>query len=273
MNVVNFSFPHPVLGLGDDIKGEFLLDLSVGRNAASKTIDFNIKRVEINNEYFSRLIGKNVAGVLYKIYCSSTFKTWCFLDPGKVFHINEDQLANKIEIECFIVALNALTDYTDISFNADFEGEIFSVEKYDIIGIVGKVNVPIEKKYEKLGIGNIFSFVPEENHTKPVSFDLNTNKIIVRYPITQAGVHPHNALFKKAPWTAYNILVVPALAEAFRQIAKAEEEGEEIDKEWYYVIDSNLPYPEREKDSFTNAQLLINKEIPLLFAYSEICEP
>jgi hypothetical protein len=277
MNTVSFSLPHPVLGLGDDIDGAFSIEIQVKRDPAKRCMEFHITNLEVTNKYVSAHLREQRFGIVFKVYCSSTFKTWSFLNPIGLFTIPEDELANKVEIEAFIVALQPFATYADKSFNPDFEGEIFSLGKFDIVGTVGKIIVPIEKKYEKLSIGNIFSFVPEESHLKPVSFDLNGDKIIVKYPVTATGAHPHNQLFNKSPWVTYNILIVPALTEAFRILSKAQEDKksqedmESIDTEWAYVLDSNLPVSERHNDPFVNAQLLLRQEIPLLLAYNELC--
>ncbi len=156
MNSISKYFPHPVLGLSDDITGNMILEIEVERNQIDKTIVFKILKSEINNAYFKNLIEEGEASILFKVYCSSTFKTFNFLNVSEEFKINENEICNKIEIEPFIISSFNKADYSDQSFNAEFDSQNFEVNKYDVIGILGKITIPINQRYEKLGIGNLF---------------------------------------------------------------------------------------------------------------------
>lgn len=270
MNIETCSYPHPVLGLNDDILGDFSLNLDVERDNTKRTIVFFIKNIVINNTYFQSLISDNKACLLLKIYCSSTFKTWNFRNPDSSFEIHEDDLFNKVEIETFIICEKDIDNYYDSTFNEIFEHQTFKIKKGEIIGVLGKISIPISKEYEMLGLGNIFNF-EADNSENPISINLNSDKIIIKYPITITGDHPPSALFNKAPYTAYNIFIIPALIEAFRTIANNNEQNNVEGYEWYYVLNQLLPFEERLDDPFANAQLILNKEIPMLKAFEELC--
>lgn len=265
------SFPHPVLGLADDIEGNFTLSIDMERNAIERVIEIGVSSIEYNNDYFKKLIENGSAALSIKIHCSSTFKTWTYVNLQDKIKIPEDDVCNKVEIVPSIIALRDIPDYNDSSFNLQFGKQGFYINKYDIIGLLGTVSLPIDKDYERLGLDNIFHFSPESDSITPCSFEFNTDKILIKYPITASGDHPHSALFHKAPWAAYNILIVPALTQAFTLMADKEKESDINDKEWYYVLNGLLPENEREDDPFKNAQLIINRQIPLLKAYEELC--
>ena len=271
MIIDSYSFPHPVLGIFNDIAGDFNIDIHIERNPGKKMIEFRVAKPVFNNEYFSKLIESKTAGVLIKLYCGSTFKTWVFIDPEIPIEIPEDDLCNKVEIEPLIIALTDIEHYSDSSFNSVFEKQIFSVGKNEIIGILGKITIPIDKDYERLGLGNIFEFEPESDFTKPCSFDYNRDKILIKYPPAVNGDHPPNALFNKAPYTAYNMLIIPALTEAFRIMTDKEKVSSIEDNEWFFVLNNLLPIEEREDDPFVCAQLVLNREIPILKSFEELC--
>jgi hypothetical protein len=271
MTTDNISFPHPVLGLSDDIEGSFSLDINVERNKENKTIEFIVSNVIVDNYYFSSLIENKIANIILKIYCSSTFKTWSFKNIHEKIEIPEDDLCNKVDVEVLIVAFQDINNYQDESFNQEFGSHLFTINKYEVIGILGKNTIPIDKNYEKLGIGNIFDFSPEDDASKPCSFEFRTDKIIVKYPVTINGDDPPNGLFHKSPWSAYNMLIVPALTEAFRNMADTNKRADFEDKDWYFVLSTLLPEDERDDEPYANAQLILNKQIPLLKAYEELC--
>jgi len=270
MNSESKYFPHPVLGIADDIIGNIKLQIEVGRDAPNKSIVFKIVENEIVNDYFKELINKGKASVLFKVYCSSTFKTFNFINVKDAFEINETEVCNKIEIEPFIISNVDNKQYSDGTFNTEFDNQMFTVNKYDIIGVLGRLTIPIDQKYEKLSIGNLFVFEENEDYTKPMSFDLTLEKIHIKYPPTKEGEHPPNALFHKNAWTAYNIFIIPALTEAFSILQNPAKSSDVLELEWAQTLNDLLPESERDNDSFINAQLILNKEIPLLKAYDEL---
>jgi len=270
MNTDLKYFPHPVLGIADDVAGDIRLQIEIERNLENKSIIFKIIENEIVNEYFKELINQGKAAVLFKVYCSSTFKTFNFLNVIDDFEIDEKEICNKVEIEPYIISTQINKQYADTTFNSEYESQVFEVNKYDIIGLLGRLTVPIDQKYEKLGIGNLFVFEANEDDTKPLSFDLTLHKIHIKYPPTKDGEHPPNAMFHKNAWVAFNIFIVPALSEAFRILQDPLKAGDVTDLEWYEVLNDLLPESERSTDPFASAQLILNKEIPVLKAYEAL---
>lgn len=272
MNSSNYSFPHPVLGNGDDIGGLFEINMQLKRVKERRTIEFQITEIRLENFYFQKQLFSKHFGLLYKVYCGATFMTWTFINPDNKFEINEEFVFGKVDVECYIISLNQISDYQDKTFHPDFESYKFAVEKYDIVGMVGKITVPIDHQYEKRGISNIFLFVPESEHNSPISYEFNGDKIIIKYPLSETGSHIHHELFGRSPWVAYNIFITPALTEAFRIIMDEEKHDDFKEKEWFQVLDDLLPIEIRSDDPYINAQLLIASDIPVFRAYKEVCE-
>lgn len=260
-----YSFPHPVLGNEDDISGEFNISFDINRNENRKIVFENIS-VEIINAYINQQIEKGKATWFIKIYCSSTLKTWMLTGSDK-FEINEDDVANKIEVQFFIITQSEISDYSHTSFNSQYSGEVFSLNKNEVIGISGKVTIPIPKVNEKLGLGNIFKFNYHEQ-SKPIEFEYHHDKIFINYPVTKKGEHPPNMLFSTSPWAAYNIFIVPALAEALTYIDNEPEDASKWD--WYSVVDELMPEDKRTGNNFADAQTFLQTELPVLLAYNEL---
>jgi hypothetical protein len=260
-----YSFPHPVLGNEDDVSGEFNISLEVFRSEDRKIVFENIT-VEITNPFIKQQIEDGVANWFIKIYCSSTLSTWMFEATDK-FEINEDDAINKVDVQVFIITKKEITNYSDASFNLQYGKEVFSLNKNEVIGISGKVSVQIPKVHEKLGLGNIFKFNYHEKD-KPLEFEHHHDKIFINYPVTKKGEHPPNLLFSTTPWTAFNIFIVPALAEALRYIDDEPEEASKWD--WYSVVDQLLPNDQKTGNNYADAQRILQTELPVLLAYDEL---
>ncbi len=263
----SFSFPHPVLGLNDDIQGEFTISIKVERNVQERKLRFYNFEYLIDNKYINELINKNKAGILIKIYCSSTFLTWTILDPQKNFELDENDLFNKIEINVFIVTKERIENYSHSSFNPQFEGFNFSLNENEIIGLTGKTTMGIEKTDEKLGLGNIFKFFSHDTE-KPIEFSYNHDKIHIIYP-KEGENHPPNALFKSHPWAAYNIFIVPALQGAFQFAQDEPSDAEGL--EWYTLLTNIIPQDQWGlSDNYSNAQKFLKGKLPVIKAFTEL---
>ncbi len=260
-----YSFPHPVLGNARDINGEFNIEMEISRTNDRKILFKNIT-VGITNSYIESLINNGNANCFLKIHCSSTFSTWIFDTKSKI-EIDENEVANKIEIQFFVITQKEISRYADVSFNQQYGNEIFSLNKNEVIAISGKETILIPKVNEKLGLANIFKFNSHQPDT-PIMFQFMQDKIHINYPETAKGEHPPNQMFSAAPWTAFNIFIVPALAEALKFIDSDLDVASRY--EWFTVIDHLLPGSERSKDFFSDAQKILQTDMPVLLSYSEL---
>jgi hypothetical protein len=260
-----YSFPHPVLGNEDDITGEFNIVLEINRSENRKLVFENFS-AGITNDYIQSLIDEGSASCFVKVHCSSTFRTWMF-DAAKNIELDENDIANKIEVQVMVITQSEIQNYSDSSFNVQYGRENFILNRNEVIAISGKETIQIPKVDEKLGLGNIFKF---NSHTydKPIRFQFLQDKIYINYPETKRGEHPPNMLFQTSPWTAFNIFIVPALAEALKFIDKDPNAASRYD--WFTVIDSLKPAEERTPDFFADAQEMLQTEMPVLLSYNEL---
>lgn len=262
----SYSFPHPVLGNDDDIEGEFNVSMALTRTG-NRTILFDEINVDLKNNYLLRLLQEGVAKVFVKVHCSSTFMTW-MLEATSKFELNENEIDNKVEVQYFIVTTEVMSNYSDASFNKQYGSQVFNLGKYEVIAISGVESIKIPKVNEKLGLGNIFKFHWHQTDW-PISFQVQQDKIFINYPVTKRGEHPPNMLFSMAhPWTAYNLFIVPALAEALRFSDEDPISAQKL--AWFPVLEQMLPLEDRTKDFYADAQLMLRRELPVLLACEEI---
>lgn len=260
-----YSFPHPVLGNEDDVIGEFNVTLEIIRSE-DKKVKFENFSTTIANDYIQSLIDKGSARCFVKIHCSSTFRTWMF-ETSENIELDENEVANKIEVQVLVITQSEILDYSDSSFNSQYGNEKFTLNKNEVIAISGKEIIPIPKVDEKLGLGNIFKF-NSHSYDKPIRFQFLQDKIHINYPETKSGEHPPNMLFQNSPWTAFNIFIIPALAEALKFIDNDPNAASRYS--WFTVIDSLRPAEERTQDYFADAQVMLQTEMPVLLSYNEL---
>lgn len=261
----SYSFPHPVLGVADDIEGEFNFSVCIERRGEERVVYFKSKKLEIKNDYISKLVNEGYVDFVLSIYCGATYQSWVSYGTDDSF-IPEDQLASRIEVQPLLVTRKDIPNYYDKSFNSDYEQNHFSLVKSEIVGVSGKKVLPIEKIDERLGFGSIFKW-KQTDAEKSVEYYLESDQIEITYPVKRDNDDPISYLFKIKPWTSYSIFILPALEEAFRYMKDAKGSAERFD--WYWVLSELLPEDERTPSPFVNAQRVIKDFHPLQEVYFE----
>jgi hypothetical protein len=282
MNKTSLSLPFPVIGLNDDFKeGGFSISPSVYLNGE----DLVIKEddVEITNGYIKSLYDQGLIKCAYKIVCASTlFNLTVIYQESIVIPIS--QLANHIEIEVFLIAINDITNYHDKSFNDDyFLGEnkgIFFIEKGSILGFGGRVSINLKSSFSK-GAASIFSFLRSGDH--PISIDLSNPRIGITYPYNEdQSLDITRVMPKKNKMVFMNLFIIPALDKAFDRIVEADKNNE-LEKliedcEWALILTETYS-DYLNDDSYKSAQLYVKQlitknnsvaRIPVLEAFEEL---
>lgn len=242
----NISWPHPVLGNMDDIKGSF--EVKISGTIKDQVLNLKTEETTIDNEYFENLIKDGKATVLYKLSCNSTL----FM---KVFESKLEQaiecrlLSNKLTIDVLIVAKEDINDYSHDSFHEDTKlgvnKGVFSVKKGTVIGDAGVVLIPLTNEFRK-GISGIIEF-QEGGPEEPMSVDADGPKLIIRFPSSsdsQNMVTTFTSGTKQYKSVFMNLFIIPALSEAFRVLIESKRENtydEKIEElEWARLISENM---------------------------------
>ena len=267
-NSENISWPHPVLGNSDDIKGSFSIEL----NCTIKNSILNIKQKKliIDNDYFNKLIKENMAIVVYKIACNSTLfmkQVYGQLNES----INCNLISNYINVDALIIAKENIEKYYDDSFHEDtklgLNKGVFNVLKGSVIGDAGTTQIPLTAEYKK-GLSGMIEF-EESDHEEPIKIDVDGPKIIIKFPQNPSEQNMVTAFTKGRKQfknTFLNLFLLPALTEAFSNLIESirdnnyDEKVENLD--WARIIDSNLNDPINTNDSpFELAQEFLQEMI------------
>lgn len=230
-------YPHPVLGIGDDITGSIDVDLKVASNGKEIEITPTFKLV---NEDLQKMMEENKVLFTSHVYCRGTmyrnvFKTTKHIpEPIK---ISSEKLNGEVEIDFFICANENITGYKNVAFNSDYAGYSFSVDKGDILAYGGKGKFYANKSPEELksisALMNISS-TGKDNH--PMYNDYTGEKITIM--LCQSDYENYQ-IVKGSPSLWWNILlsciVLPALTEALHYISSSES-LEFSERRWYKML-------------------------------------
>src|ERR1051325_2103440 len=127
MKVNKKSYPHPVLGNGDDIDGLFraVLHHELGRDNVAITTDF-----EIENETIEDLVKKGSALFVLEVECPSSFfrKSYSSGEYKKSMQIPARLLRNQVDVGFYVVSAKKIDGYRPLGAHPDYEGIPFTVE-------------------------------------------------------------------------------------------------------------------------------------------------
>ncbi len=177
------SYPHPVVGNGDDVPGAgFQATISAVTDKVNFYIDVQVR---CGSEEIRSLVKQKRVAYVVHIECSNTVyrDVWRFHEEEHRVVIPASRLFDRFEVNLFACALKNISAYTLLGAHKDYgnttfelregdiiaaaEGEEFAVEAEDALACIGSIMVieesakdedgPMCIKYDEARIGIILS--------------------------------------------------------------------------------------------------------------------
>ncbi len=242
MKINSLLLPHPVLGRGDDVKGEF----SVKKDGFK--IEQDDRKTKLSVEYILRnktvedLMRKKMAVFNMEVEGPSTFfrKSFLFSDLRHQIEIDKNQLRDKVTVSFYITADVKISDYQNEEANEDYGDSKFDVDEGDVLAFGGSVNFNAEILWEDLRrIFNIIKIRKDEEREEGAAiFDLNGDVIIISLSSKDYRSYleykEENDNFTPI---YHSSIVLSCLIYALTEIM-SDHQGDYKEWKWYRVLDS-----------------------------------
>lgn len=233
-------FPYPVLTCQNDdyVNSNFIMTVNVTNGVREICFDFHIT---LDNKELVQMIEQNVAEYVLHIENPSTsYRTVVKTDETSIkINIPECNLKGKVEICIFIVAKKDIPYFINTNFNEDYENSTFHIRKGNILAISNQEIINIEKQDEELSkITSIFTICRNPKDLNYVSFDLNTDKIVIKL---DSSTFNNYKKMTNLPWmipVLNSMIIIPALIYTFEQLKGATDDYD--DYRWYKSIVRSL---------------------------------
>lgn len=243
MKISNLSLPHPVLGLGDDVEGRYLVDCDVelSNEQASLFIKHNLE-----NKTLEGLVRDGKAVYSVEVHCAQTFLRESFLSENNEHKISipSSQLRNKVDVHFYVTASEDMSDYQISGANVDYSGYRFEVSTGDVLAYGGSTTFFAAKAWEALQAVSTFMEIqeyPEEEG--PIRFELTGPKIIIQVSRNDKKKYDTYKGVRRLESIFHSEIVFPALIYSLYQMHKSPEDYEDLD--WYQVLDFRLKEEEK----------------------------
>lgn len=242
MDIRHRLYPYPVLSdmTNDYVNSSFGMQLEVSQGM--KEICLSIA-LQLDNKEIEQLIDEGEAEYVIHIECSYTsYRTVIKTDESEIQkRIPEHKLNGKVAICTFIVAKKEIPQYYNSSLNEDYGGMHFSLNRGNIIGIGGQINIEITKEVEELSkIPSIFTICRcAADIDESMKFDITGEKIAIT--LCNKSFENYKVLsgFPAMLPVLHSMLIVPALIYTFEMLRK-EGIGEFEDLRWFKSIKRTL---------------------------------
>jgi len=242
----NRLYPHPVLGIGDDVSGSIEVELRV--SSSGKEIEIS-PAFKIVNDALQSMLEKKLAMFVSHLYCRGTMYRDVFKSEKNIYDaikINSHKLNGEVEIDFFICANESISSYSSKEFNSDYSGYTFPVDKGDILAYAGKGRFYANKSPEELkSISALMNISSTGKNNHPMYNDYTGDKITIM--LCQEDYENYQIVKRSALWVniLLSCIVLPALTEAMHY-ASTVEANDYADKRWHKVL---TEIKEKSKDN------------------------
>jgi hypothetical protein len=271
MRLSSRSYPHPVLGNGDDVaEAAFQATFEY---AADQQFYYITVTVACSSSTLTRLIAKGAACCMLHVECSNTLFRKAYDFTGQTYRVQipASQLNDAVEVNALIRATKEIPAYKIAGAHEDYGDAAFQVRQGDILAIGEGQVFDAETSFDSLRrVGSIMVIEQSsELGDHPMRVEYNSDKI--RILLCKSDFKAYSKLKTVPTLTSHltTTIVLPVLLEALHYI---EEESEGLQAfKWYRNLERRIDMLDlgSEQDVLAKAQKLLDMPIRRALAAAE----
>jgi hypothetical protein len=253
MKISNISFPHPVLGVADDVRGYYSPKLGVVM--ARDKITLSVEHC-LSNKTLQKFISEKKAFFAVELNCPQTIYRTIEIshEANHMFEINASELRNIVKISMFIVANEDMPNYVAEEANKDYAGYEFEIGKGDVLAYGGDFGFIAGKTWASsiASISSIFDIQKSNKEDGPMSFCTSEEKIIIKLSKKDYENYAEISRAHQFYSVLHSSMALPALMYALTEIIEQKETLEENEDrnegcEWKQILESRINNEENLK--------------------------
>lgn len=267
MNYNGRLYPHPVLGVDDNYKDTYRIDLNVSSD--SRKIKLDLTYILENDELLN-LIFKGSAEFCAQLYCRSTMFRQSFMcrKQKHIIEIESYKLRDSVEVDFFICASDEILNYSNTKFNSIYSKTSFDIEKGDLLAYGGSTTFFANKSPQELkNLSSFMSINTDNKSNEPIKNDYDGDKITII--LSQEDYDMYQIIKKERLFTStlHGSVVLPALAEVIR-FMKTPEGQDYKENKWFLLLSKLLESYQTAEPLQTAQKILdlpVNRSFKSLF--------
>ena len=175
------TFPHPVLGIRNDILGEPEFDYEISENENNHILDIKMDLHNPSIKYYIDV--KKQAKYVCEVDCNRTYYRVCEDSIKPNFHIviPKREVSGEVNVQLTVTAVAKIDGYTNSLANADYSSYEFNLEKGDILAYIGGLNIQTDIMADEYkAVGSFVHF--KGDSVTDISYNLSGQDIEIIMP-------------------------------------------------------------------------------------------
>lgn len=253
------SYPHPVMGLNDDVAGEFFCELPVV-DVEATTTRVDIRKLSVTNPSLQRAIADKCAAFVLTYRCGATFlrASKHTFNDNITIDFSNGELAGHVALSLHVCAVKELR-WCPEGLHQDYANASFTLPKGSVLALGPEFSFEVSDEFDPPSgsVTSLFTCIRASEKTASARIRFESNEKI---QIILSGSE-HDA-FNKArahfPAFVQSSLAYPALVEAITRLRNPQD-GDD-DKVWFRRLSEILSLKDCEDcDSFAAASKVLNR--------------
>ena len=219
MPISNISYPHPVLGNGDDINdGE--ISPNIEYEISDEAISLKIENLTSGHLGIDQMLEDGTACWHVRTRCSRTYMRQSFLLTSKdqALILRGDDYEGIVEIDISVVVQRNIQGYQPAGMHADYGDAKFNLRLGELIAIGPTYQIHVDKVYDplKAPVSSLVRITVGSHPEGPFVVTLDDDLITIR--LSKLDWEEYAGIRDRAPSIVHSSIILPVLAEAIRTI-------------------------------------------------------
>ncbi len=258
MKVNTKSYPHPVLGNGDDLGGSFRVELPYELSREMITLHPSF---ELKNSAIEDLLKKGRASFIAEVECRSTFyrKSFSVGITDESISIPSKLLRERVTVGFYVCANQGIKSYKPSESHIDYEGAVFDLDAGDVLAVGGYSSFIAEKAFDPLKppVSSFMSIMEGTQHEGPVEIEYEADKITIILSKSDWKTYMEVRGQKPVQGILHSAIVLPALVDAIHKVQASPADYEHTN--WFGRLDAILEAKKlQDKDAYEAAQRILD---------------
>jgi len=176
MKSFNHSFPHPVLGVFNDVRGSVGTSLTITLRKPFIQLSFTLDA--LTNETLHNLVQQGKVIPVIDMVCSATLFRETYINTYTI-EIQSHELNKDVDVYIFLCAAEDF-EYDNTGFHEDYSRTKFKIERGNILAIAGKYQFIARKVPSKPNLAQIIKVVKTKDENINIDYT-NSEEIIIIY--------------------------------------------------------------------------------------------
>lgn len=212
------SFPHPVLGNGDDVSVS-QIDGELTYHASAEAVELHVTGLVSGNPSLDEAVRAGNATWLVRVQCARTYfrRLWSQPGPTATIRIRGADLEGTVEVEARACSARSLP-WQPNGMHPDYGDRSFDLDPGEVLALGPTWRFHVEKQFDplKAPLKSWMRIVEGEHAEGPFQVTFDDDFVTIRLSKNDWGQYP--AIRDRAPTVLHAGVVLPVLMQALLEL-------------------------------------------------------